>query len=84
VITFFILLVLFLKTIKNFSGFAFTLMIFTAVSASLYYPELFTGMGDFQYKELIVPLLMIIMFGMGTSMSVKDFVRIGKMPCPSY
>jgi BASS family bile acid:Na+ symporter len=80
VITFFILLVLFLKTTEKFSSFAFTFTIFAAVSASLYYPALFTGFGDFQYKALIVPLLMLIMFGMGTSMSVKDFVRVGKMP----
>jgi BASS family bile acid:Na+ symporter len=80
VITFFTLLVLFLKTTEKFSGFAFTFVIFTAVSASLYYPGLFTGFGDFQFKTLIVPLLMIIMFGMGTSMSVKDFMRVGKMP----
>jgi BASS family bile acid:Na+ symporter len=80
VITFFILFVLFLKTTEKFSGFAFTFIILTAVSASLYYPALFTGFGDFQYKQLIVPLLMIIMFGMGTSMSIKDFVQVGKMP----
>jgi BASS family bile acid:Na+ symporter len=80
VITFFIFFVLFLKTTEKFSGFAFTFVIFAAVSASLYYPAMFTGFGDFYYKELIVPLLMIIMFGMGTSMSIKDFVQIGKMP----
>jgi len=80
VISFFILLVLFLKMTKNFSGFAFTFVIFAAVSASLYYPELFLGFGDFKYKALIVPLLMLIMFGMGTSMSVKDFANVAKMP----
>lgn len=80
VIAFFICLVLFLKTTKNFSGFAFTFVIFAAVSASLYYPALFIGYGDFKYKELIVPLLMLIMFGMGTSMSIKDFANVAKMP----
>lgn len=80
VISFFVLLVLFLKTTKNYSGFAFTFVIFAAVSASLYYPELFIGFGDFEYKALIVPLLMLIMFGMGTSMSVKDFANVAKMP----
>jgi BASS family bile acid:Na+ symporter len=80
VIAFFVMLVLFLKTTKRFSGFAFTFSIFAAVSAALYYPALFTGFGNFQYKELIVPLLMVIMFGMGTSMSIKDFVQISKMP----
>ena len=76
----FILLVLFLNQTKHFSGFSFTFIIFAAVSASLYYPSAFTGFGDFEFKGLIVPLLMIIMFGMGTSMNIKDFVGVAKMP----
>jgi BASS family bile acid:Na+ symporter len=73
VMAFFILLVLFLKTTVRFQVY---LLPFAAVSASLYYLTLFTGFGDSRYKELIVPLLMVIMFGM----SIKDFVLIGKMP----
>lgn len=80
VIAFFLVLVCFLKCTKNFSGFSFTFIIFAAVSASLYYPNAFLGFGDFQSKSLIVPLLMIIMFGMGTSMSIKDFTRVARMP----
>lgn len=80
VIGMFICLALFLKTTKHYSGFAYTIVIFAAVSASLYYPNVFTGIGSFEYKTLIVPLLMLIMFGMGTSMSAKDFVSVGKMP----
>ena len=80
VIGFFFLLVLFLNRTKNFSGFSFTFAIFAAVAASLYYPDFFIGVGDYQFKSLIVPLLMIIMFGMGTSMSIKDFARVAKMP----
>lgn len=80
VIGFFVGLVIFLRTTQHMQGFAFTFLIFAAVAASLYYPSVFTGIGDYQFKSLIVPLLMIIMFGMGTSMSVKDFIRVGKMP----
>lgn len=80
VITFFLVLVLFLRSTVHFSGFAFTFIIFAAVAASLYYPQVFIGVGDFEFKGLIVPLLMIIMFGMGTSMSVQDFVQVAKMP----
>lgn len=76
----FVLLVCFLNGTKNYSGFAFTFVIFAAVSASLYYPELFIGIGDYQFKGLILPLLIIIMFGMGTSMSIADFSRVAKMP----
>lgn len=80
VIGFFVLLVMFLKSTENFAGFAFTFIIFAAVSAALYYPNFFVGVGDFKSKSLIVPLLMLIMFGMGTSMSLNDFTRVAKMP----
>jgi BASS family bile acid:Na+ symporter len=36
--------------------------------------------GGFQLKKLIVPLLQIIMFGMGTAMSLGDFAGVIKMP----
>lgn len=80
VIGFFVSLVLFLYTHAKYSGFAFTFMILTAVAAALYYPSVFHSVGGVELKSFIVPLLMIIMFGMGTSMSVQDFVRVGKMP----
>ena len=80
VIAFFLLLVVFLKNTEHLGGFSFTFVIFASVAASLYYPQAFIGVGDFEFKGLIVPLLMIIMFGMGTSMSVKDFVGVAKMP----
>jgi BASS family bile acid:Na+ symporter len=79
-ISFFVACALFLKTTKHFGGFAFTFIIFAAVVAALFYPNLFLSAGDYQFKGLIVPLLMLIMFGMGTSMSVGDFTRVAKMP----
>ncbi len=63
-----------------FKGFSFSLLIFAAVVASLYYPVYFTKLGNYELKGLIVPLLQIIMFGMGTAMSFKDFVGVIKMP----
>lgn len=59
---------------------AFTIWIFAAVSAAMYYPWHFQTVGDFELKRLIVPLVQIIMFGMGTVMSVKDFEGVVKMP----
>jgi BASS family bile acid:Na+ symporter len=44
------------------------------------YPAAFVAWGEFKLSSLIVPLLQIIMFGMGTAMSVKDFVAVGKSP----
>ncbi len=65
---------------SRFKGFSYSLMILTAVAVSMYYPAIFLGVGNFQFKLLIVPLLQIIMFGMGSQMSPRDFARVIKMP----
>ena len=61
-------------------GFSYTIMIFAAVTISMYYPALFLKWGDFELKATIVPLLQIIMFGMGSQMSFRDFAGVIKMP----
>ncbi len=65
---------------KLLRGFSFTVLIFAAVAAAMFYPQLFAEIGGFKLKNGIVPLLMIIMFGMGTAMSLKDFRGVIKMP----
>lgn len=60
--------------------YSYTVIIFSSVSAALFYPEPFISWGSFQLRVLIVPLLQLIMFGMGTSMSFKDFICVIKMP----
>ena len=61
-------------------GFSYTIMIFAAVTISMYYPALFLKWGNFELKATIVPLLQIIMFGMGSQMSFRDFAGVIKMP----
>lgn len=58
---------------KTLNSLVFTTTIFAGVAAALYYPQYFTFIGDFKLTALIIPLIQIIMFGMGTSMSIKDF-----------
>lgn len=65
---------------EKLKGYSFTMVIFMAVTAAMFYPSLFTAVGTFQTKTLIVPILMVIMFGMGTSMSFKDFMGVILMP----
>lgn len=65
---------------NTYKSLSFTILIFAAVSLAMFYPKYFTQIGDFNLKRLIVPLLQIIMFGMGTSMSVKDFKSVINMP----
>jgi BASS family bile acid:Na+ symporter len=76
----FISLAIGVRGYQKFKGFSYTLWIFTAVTASMFYPNLFISVGSFQLKKLIVPLLQIIMFGMGSQMSFKDFTGVIKMP----
>jgi len=61
-------------------GFAYTVMIFAAVTTALYYPVYFTEWSGFKLTVLITPLIQLIMFGMGTEMGVKDFAGVIKMP----
>jgi BASS family bile acid:Na+ symporter len=63
--------------LKNFT---FTLSIFAAVATSMFYPQHFDEVGDFTLTRLIVPLIQVIMFGMGTALSLRDFVGVVRMP----
>jgi bile acid:Na+ symporter, BASS family len=69
-----------IRMFPKYKGLSFTVIIFAAVTTAMYYPALFTSAGNFQFKTLIVPLIQIIMFGMGSQMSFSDFTGIIKMP----
>jgi len=77
---FFIALAVSFQGFPKLKSFSYTVWILAAVTASMYYPEYFRNVGNFELKKLIVPLLQIIMFGMGSQMSVKDFAGVIKMP----
>lgn len=68
------------KTGEATSGYAFTVWVFAFVAASMFYPAAFIKWGSFELKVLIVPLIQLIMFGMGTSLSVMDFQRAFQKP----
>jgi BASS family bile acid:Na+ symporter len=61
-------------------GFSYTMTILSVVSLALYYPQYFVSVGGFKLSKLIVPLLQLIMFGMGTELSLKDFAGVLRMP----
>ncbi len=67
-----------------FKSFAFTVWVFAFVTASMAYPVAFMSWFGFDLGVLIVPLIQIIMFGMGTTLSVADFGRVIKMPWPVF
>lgn len=63
---------------------AFTAWVFAFVAASMNYPAAFDAWFGFELKTLIVPLIQIIMFGMGTTLAVRDFTRVFTMPWPVF
>src|SRR5690606_1290985 len=65
---------------EKLRGISFSLVIFAAVSFAMWRPAPLVSWGEFQLSALIVPLLQIIMFGMGTAMSARDFVAVVKSP----
>ncbi len=65
---------------KFLKGLSYTVMIMSVVSIAMYQPQHFRTVGDFKLSGLIIPLLQIIMFGMGTELSLKDFANVVKMP----
>ena len=81
-----LMIVLFATLAFGFSGYTvlkgyiFTAMIFAGVSLAMFYPNYFIEVGGFKLTGLIIPLIQIIMFGMGTSMSLKDFAAVVKTP----
>ena len=61
-------------------GLSFTVIIFAAVTLAMFHPEYFLQWGNLKLSSLIIPLIQILMFGMGASMSVNDFAAVVKSP----
>jgi BASS family bile acid:Na+ symporter len=82
IIIFFASLALYFMCHPFLKSFAFTVWVFTFVAASMIYPKGFMTWSGFNLGILIVPLIQIIMFGMGTTLCLADFGRVFKMPWP--
>ncbi len=61
-------------------NYVYTLCLIAAFAIAYFFPQYFIEVNGFQLKELIIPLLQIIMFGMGTTMTYDDFLGVIKMP----
>ena len=77
-------LALYFMSHSPLKSFAFTVWVFAFVSASMIYPDAFQIWFGFDLNKLIVPLIQIIMFGMGTTLCLADFGRVFKMPWPVF
>ena len=77
---FFVTLAIIFRRYPTLKGFSFTVMIFAAVSLAMYYPQYFVSVGGFKLSKLIIPLLQIIMFGMGSELSLFELSAVLKKP----
>lgn len=59
---------------------AFLIWLSSAIAIGMTFPSWFIGVGDFKFTRLFIPLLQLIMFCMGTTLSVADFARVVRMP----
>ncbi len=81
-ILFFVCVALYFMGHHGLKQYAFTIWVFAAASASMIYPFAFDTWFGIDLAILIVPLIQIIMFGMGTTLNFRDFERVLKMPVP--
>jgi BASS family bile acid:Na+ symporter len=64
-----------LGSITSLKGYQYTAWIIAAVVAGMVYPQAFTTWGTVNLRDkwLILIIIQLVMFGMGTHMSLKDF-----------
>ena len=59
---------------------AFGLTILACAALAFSFPAAFTEWGGVKLTSLVVPAIQLIMFGMGTTLSLGDFLRVAKRP----
>lgn len=79
-VLFFLSLAFAFRGIPLLKGLSFTAIIFASVVVAMWHPEYFGTWGSFPLSSTIIPLIQLLMFGMGSSMSMKDFAAVVKSP----
>jgi bile acid:Na+ symporter, BASS family len=69
-----------MKAVKFIKSFGFSIVIFFAALFAFFFPQFFLQIGDYKLSGLIIPLLQIIMFGVGATMTFEDFAEVLRTP----
>ena len=69
---------------KGGRPYTFTLWVLGFVALSMAFPQGFRSWGGYELKNLITYLIQIIMFGMGTTLSLEDFRRVLVRPWANF
>ena len=70
----------FRHVVSFLKGQAFGLAILACAAVAFAFPSAFKEWGGVKLITLVVPAIQIIMFGMGTTLSPEDFLRVAKRP----
>jgi BASS family bile acid:Na+ symporter len=73
-------LALLARHVRWLHGLGFTFSVFAFGAAALTWPAFFISWGGFEWKWTIVPLVQLILFGMGMTLTFEDFRRVLEMP----
>ena len=77
---FFLFLGLFFRGNEQLKGFSFPVVIFGVVALGMFFPNYFQEIKEYKLTGLINPLIQLIMFGMGATLSLKDFAAVAQSP----
>lgn len=66
--------------IEKLKSLTYTMFILCLVCVAMYYPWPFQGWGEIKFFKFIPYLLMVIMFGVGSQMSLDEFKGVVRMP----
>ena len=62
--------------LSHLRRFAFTYGVVVAAAVALLFPQFFISVNGFKLSGLIIPLLQLLMFGMGTTIGPKHFAQV--------
>ena len=65
---------------KLLKGYWYSVLILAVATLAMYFPQHFKTVGGRESSFFIPILLQVIMFGMGTELSLKDFAQVMRMP----
>lgn len=68
------------KLVGILRGQAFGIAILVCAAVSFAFPAAFTSWGGVKLTKLVTPAIQVIMFGMGTTLTFADFVRVAALP----
>jgi len=77
---FFVSLALAFRGSRLLKGYWYSVLILAVATVAMYYPQYFKSVGGRNASFFIPILLQVIMFGMGTELSLKDFAQVLRMP----